>query len=175
MFQWVQSERMTGKFYKGEFVDHLVPGGYVIGREWFVNLNNKSKLRIVDDEWYEPSSSVPPIEINNLNTQVFNDSLYTGDIINPKIGDIRITFYGSEDVEFSAIGKQTSSLLGEYQLKPNKKMVLVAAKFYDKQELQDYIYSQISKVNIEIIRIVLILLLTALVYEEIKSEKVHMF
>ncbi|XP_952244.1 uncharacterized protein TA13370 [Theileria annulata] len=205
IFQWVPRERMTGKFYSGEFVDHLLPsnifyknpnfipnvggsgrvyakqikiGGYIIGREWFVNLNNKSKLKVDDDEWYEPSSSVPPVEISNLNTQVFNDFLYTGDIINPKIGDIRISFYGSEDIEFSVIGRQTGTLLGEYQLKPveflNKKMVLVAGKFYDKQELQDYIFSQISKTNIEILRIVLILLLSALVYEEIKSEKVYL-
>ncbi|EWC85356.1 hypothetical protein PFNF54_05831 [Plasmodium falciparum NF54] len=45
----------------------------------------KKKLELVDDGWFTESEIKPPFTVDHLNTNVFNDYLYTGDPLNPQV------------------------------------------------------------------------------------------
>lgn len=195
MFQLVERPGLFGIKYAGAFLDHLntsslfrgtnpvfMPsvrgsnrvysdpikiGKYVVGGEWFVRIDRKRKLDLVDDEWYQKREGVPNLEVNHLNTQVFDNALYTGDPLNPVVGDLRVTFYGSEDASFSVIGRQTRALLSkEYEIKPvefqGRSVVLVSGGSMDKVQLQEFYFSQMHEGRSQGLEAALFVLLTLL-------------
>lgn len=141
-----------------KFAPKLKLGGYTIPKGAFVSVKGRKQLPLIDDQWYQSSPLTYPLpvpEVDHLNTQVYNNALYTGDPLDPKIGDIRITFWGNETMRFSAIGRQQSSMFPkEYSLEPfpllNHKVLLLgegggsalslATQFYTQYESTQTVY-----------------------------------
>ncbi|AFZ79364.1 hypothetical protein BEWA_022120 [Theileria equi strain WA] len=170
MYQWISHVGVFGKYYSGEFVDHIVDngilnvfyknpqffpnipgagrmytskikiGGYTIPKDSFVDIHEKQQLKLTDNMWYQPNIALPILDVNHLNTQVHGDALYTGDPLNPKIGDLRITFWGSTSTRFSIIGRQNASLLKDYSIEPihfmDREMVLLSEGEYSVKALE---------------------------------------
>ncbi|GBE59157.1 diacylglycerol kinase [Babesia ovata] len=97
-----------------KFAPKLKLGGYSVPPGAFAAVRGVRQLPLIDDRWYQPSDITYPLPVPNvdyLNTQVHNNALYTGDPLNPKIGDLKVTFWGNETMRFSAIGRQRSALI----------------------------------------------------------------
>lgn len=95
-----------------QFSTSLKAGGFSLPAHLLTKFNKKTQLPLKDDGYYEPPDSRPPMFVDYKNTQVKNNALYTGDPDNPRIGDVRITFWGSTATHVSLIGLQTVSFLG---------------------------------------------------------------
>ncbi|PHJ18542.1 transmembrane protein [Cystoisospora suis] len=94
------------------FSTSLKAGGFSLPAHMLTKFSKKAQLQLIDDGYYEPSDSRPPMSVDYKNTQVKNNALYTGDPNNPRIGDVRVTFWGSMATHVSLIGLQTVGFLG---------------------------------------------------------------
>ncbi|KAK2197020.1 bifunctional Diacylglycerol kinase/Diacylglycerol kinase [Babesia duncani] len=105
-----------------KFPTKLKIGGYIVPSGALGSVTHHRQLSLTDDQWYQASPLTYPLpvaEISHLNTQVHDNALYTGDPLAPRVGDLRITFWGSDATTFSVIGRQTSSIFPkEYSLEP---------------------------------------------------------
>lgn len=71
-----------------KFAPRLKVGGYTVPKGAFVASTKRYQLNLIDDRWYQPSALTYPLpvaEISNLNTQVYENGLYTGDPLAPKV------------------------------------------------------------------------------------------
>ncbi|ETW28937.1 hypothetical protein PFFCH_03663 [Plasmodium falciparum FCH/4] len=93
------------------YANYAKAGSYRLSKNSLINFQKKKKLELVDDGWFTESEIKPPFTVDHLNTNVFNDYLYTGDPLNPQVGDIRVSFYGNASTHATVIGVQTSRLL----------------------------------------------------------------
>ncbi|SOS81539.1 conserved Plasmodium membrane protein, unknown function [Plasmodium sp. gorilla clade G1] len=94
-----------------KYANYAKAGSYRLSKNSLINFQKKKKLELVDDGWFTESEIKPPFTVDHLNTNVFNDYLYTGDPLNPQVGDIRVSFYGNASTHATVIGVQTSRLL----------------------------------------------------------------
>nr|BAN64582.1 diacylglycerol kinase, putative [Babesia bovis] len=96
-----------------KFAPSMKLGGYSIPHGAFVGVRGVKQLDVIDDQWYQPLELTYPLPVptvDHVNTQVYDNALYTGDPFNHKVGDLRITFWGNSATRFSAIGRQRSSI-----------------------------------------------------------------
>ncbi|EZG67525.1 putative transmembrane protein [Gregarina niphandrodes] len=91
------------------FAPDVYAGGFKIDTESLNAFHGKKQLPLHDDGVYDPSPQRPPPKISNRNTRVYENTLYTGDPFRPRLGDVRITFYGSAATHVSLIGVQEPS------------------------------------------------------------------
>ncbi|CRH01208.1 conserved Plasmodium protein, unknown function [Plasmodium relictum] len=94
-----------------KYANYAKAGNYRLPKNALVNFQKKKKLDLVDDGWFTESEIKPPFTIDHLNTNVYNNYLYTGDPLNPQVGDIRISFYGSTAEHATVVGVQRSRLM----------------------------------------------------------------
>ncbi|KEP61150.1 UNVERIFIED_CONTAM: hypothetical protein HHA_266090 [Hammondia hammondi] len=94
------------------FTSKLKAGGFTLPSHLLTKFKKKQLLPLVDDGYYQPSESRPPTHLDYKNTQVKNNALYSGDPEHPRIGDVRVTFWGSTATHVSVIGLQTTGFLG---------------------------------------------------------------
>ncbi|SBS86273.1 conserved Plasmodium protein, unknown function [Plasmodium ovale curtisi] len=94
-----------------KYANYAKAGSYRLPKNSLINFQKKKKLDLVDDGWFTESEIKPPYTIDHLNTNVYDNYLYTGDPLNPQVGDIRISFYGSASTHATVIGVQKSRLL----------------------------------------------------------------
>ncbi|SCO93857.1 conserved Plasmodium protein, unknown function [Plasmodium malariae] len=94
-----------------KYANYAKAGNYRLPRNALINFQKKKKLDLVDDGWFNESEIKPPFTVDHLNTNVYDNYLYTGDPLNPEVGDMRISFYGSSSTHATVIGVQRSRLL----------------------------------------------------------------
>lgn len=168
-----------------KFAPKLMLGGYSIPKGAFVGVKGTKQLQLIDDQWYQPSPLTYPLpvpEVDHLNTQVHENALYTGDPLDPKIGDVRITFWGNATTHFSAIGRQKSSIFPkEYTLEPftlldHQVLLLgegggsplsIATQFYSQYESTQTVYW-----SLRLISFIMIASTAFVYYRGIKAPKV---
>ncbi|GFE53101.1 transmembrane protein [Babesia ovis] len=125
-------------------------GSYNIPPGAFSGVRGTKQLDLMDDHWYQPSELSYPLpvpHVDHVNTQVFDNALYTGDPLNPKIGDLRITFWGNDGTRFSALGRQRSTLFSkDASLEPfsigDDKVVLIGENGLSPHSLLTAYFSQ---------------------------------
>eukprot|EP00366_Plasmodium_knowlesi_P002651 XP_002260148.1 hypothetical protein, conserved in Plasmodium species [Plasmodium knowlesi strain H] len=122
MYQWVRGYGYLG-FRKNpeympavgnvgrKYASYAKAGSYRLPTNALINFQKKKKLDLVDDGWFTESDIKPPFTLDHLNTNVYDNYLYTGDPLNPQIGDVRVSFYGSASTHATVIGVQRSRLL----------------------------------------------------------------
>ncbi|SBT42096.1 conserved Plasmodium protein, unknown function [Plasmodium ovale wallikeri] len=126
MYQWVRDygknptympsvgsvgRKSALKIFHNGYANYAKAGSYRLPKNSLINFQKKKKLDLVDDGWFTESEIKPPYTIDHLNTNVYDNYLYTGDPLNPQVGDIRISFYGSASTHATVIGVQKSRLL----------------------------------------------------------------
>ncbi|CRG94913.1 conserved Plasmodium protein, unknown function [Plasmodium gallinaceum] len=94
-----------------KYANYAKAGNYRLPKNSLINFQKKKKLDLVDDGWFIESEVKPPFTIDHLNTNVYDNYLYTGDPLNPQVGDIRISFYGSTAAHATIVGVQKSRLM----------------------------------------------------------------
>ncbi|CAG9473574.1 conserved Plasmodium protein, unknown function [Plasmodium vivax] len=94
-----------------KYANYAKAGGYRLPTNALINFQKKKKLDLVDDGWFTESEIKPPFTLDHLNTNVYDNYLYTGDPLNPQVGDVRVSFYGSASTHATVIGVQRSRLL----------------------------------------------------------------
>ncbi|GIX60852.1 diacylglycerol kinase, putative [Babesia caballi] len=70
-----------------KFAPKLKLGGYSVPAGAFVAVRGVKQLPLIDDKWYQPSALTYPLpvpHVDHVNTQVYENALYTGDPLNPK-------------------------------------------------------------------------------------------
>lgn len=127
-----QDNGISGSHWSTSFCEHLSLHSQVhsllIQRTWFCYLQSdieiemgdftlktktfpgRSRVTLHDDKMFVPSLDRPPSHVNETNTVVYKNSLYTGDPHAPQLGDIRISFFGLEATHVSALGIQSSKI-----------------------------------------------------------------
>lgn len=88
------------------FAPEIFGGGFRLGRKHLLDFQGKKQLPLVDDGYYTPPTEHPPTSVSYRNTRVDENALYTGNPRAPKVGDLRITFWGSTASHVSAIAQQ---------------------------------------------------------------------
>ncbi|KAL8269677.1 hypothetical protein Esti_006432 [Eimeria stiedai] len=116
---------------KAEWVDHLLPnsawhpfesqrnpaffpqlasslraGGFMLPGSFAGLFREKQQLEVQDDGVFQPSLSQPPRRVTSETSVVFSNYLYTGNPLRPRVGDVRVSFWGSKSTHVSLIGKQ---------------------------------------------------------------------
>ncbi|CDR97104.1 diacylglycerol kinase, putative [Babesia bigemina] len=157
-----------------KFAPKLKLGGYSVPPGAFAAVRGVRQLPLIDDRWYQPSEITYPLPVPNvdyLNTQVHNNALYTGDPQNPKIGDLRVTFWGNDTMRFSAIGRQRTALIPkETFLEPfpllDDSVVLVGEGGGSPLDLATAYYSQFESTQATYwsLRLASLVLITATLY-----------
>ncbi|VWU49171.1 conserved membrane protein, unknown function [Hepatocystis sp. ex Piliocolobus tephrosceles] len=94
-----------------KYANYAKAGSYRLPKNALINFQQKKKLDLVDDGLFVESEIKPPFIINHINTNVYDNYLYTGDPLSPQIGDIRVSFYGNASTHATVIGVQKSKLL----------------------------------------------------------------
>ncbi|KEG04782.1 conserved protein, unknown function [Plasmodium vinckei vinckei] len=94
-----------------KYASYAKVGNYRLLQNSLINFQKKKKLDLIDDGWFTESEIKPPFTIDHLNTNVYDNYLYTGDPLNPQVGDIRVSFYGNASTHATAIGIQKARLL----------------------------------------------------------------
>lgn len=153
------------------YANYAKVGNYRLPKESLINFQRKKKLDVVDDGWFTESLVKPPFTINHLNTKVFNNYLYTGDPINPQIGDVRISFYGNAASHSTVVGVQKTRLLNTIfeieGININNKNVLLVSEdnktIHD--QMNDFIYKNYgNKASLWMLRIVTCILILVQAY-----------
>ncbi|GAW82370.1 hypothetical protein, conserved [Plasmodium gonderi] len=94
-----------------KYASYVKAGNYRLPTNTLVNFQKKKKLDLIDDGWFTESEIKPPFTLDHMNTNVYDNYLYTGDPLNPQVGDVRVSFYGSASTHATVIGVQRSRLL----------------------------------------------------------------
>eukprot|EP00923_Selenidium_pygospionis_P024508 GHVN01042699.1.p1 GENE.GHVN01042699.1~~GHVN01042699.1.p1 ORF type:complete len:608 (+),score=60.79 GHVN01042699.1:27-1850(+) len=131
------------------FAPSINAGGYSLSGSHAIRFTKKHPLSLTDDSYYSPSTERPPISVDYKNTRVFNNMLYTGDPNDPKIGDLRISFWGSSATHVSLMAEQRQDYYGSYYLSTpssiqarNASMEVFAEGDYTPQELVSHVLSE---------------------------------
>ncbi|KAL8426349.1 hypothetical protein Efla_002967 [Eimeria flavescens] len=84
----------------------LRAGGFTLPGSFASLFTEKQQLELKEDGAYEPTLSLPPRTISSQTTLLYENYLYTGNPLKPRVGDVRVSFWGSRSTHVSLIGRQ---------------------------------------------------------------------
>lgn len=128
-----------------QFASKLTAGDYILSKSHLAAFRDAKQLPLSDDPYYSPSLERPPTSVSYINTQVYQNYLYTGDPLNPKVGDIRISFWGSAATHVSAIGVQTTDVWGNTNIGDSTNNKIIATNITDLVGEGDYTPTELIK------------------------------
>eukprot|EP01071_Lankesteria_metandrocarpae_P007136 Lankesteria_metandrocarpae@DN4599_c0_g2_i1.p1 len=124
---------LSGKHFNPDYFPHIAgagrhyaddvhAGGFGLPTKYVTKFQDRVLLPVKDDGYYKAPDSRPPSYVDYSNTHTVDGKfLYTGDPDEPQIGDLRISFWGSNATHVSAIALQKPVLTftgTEYILQP---------------------------------------------------------